>query len=70
MSANGGATFTNIKITPVNFPSVVGQDIMVAPNYMGAYDTVSVDGTGIAAGLLDSYASNTLGNPNVLANHF
>jgi len=69
-STNGGATFRNFKVTPVNFPSVVGQDIMVAPNYMGAYDTVSVDGTGVAAGLIDSYASNTFGNPNVMANHF
>ncbi len=69
-STNGGATFRNFKVTPVNFPSVVGQDIMVAPNYMGAYDTVSIDGTGAAAGLIDSYASNTFGNPNVQANHF
>ncbi len=69
-STTGGVSFRNVKITPVNFPSAVGQDVLVAPNYMGAYDSVSVDGTGAASGLLDSYASNTSGHPSVLAHHF
>lgn len=69
-STNGGKSFANIKVTPVNFPAVVGQDAMVAPDYMGEYDTVAIDGTGAAAGFVDSYASNVFGNPNVLAHHF
>ena len=69
-SNNGGKSFVNVKITPLNFPSVVGQDVMVAPDYMGAYDSVAIEGTGVAPGLIGSYASNSLGNPNVLARHF
>jgi hypothetical protein len=69
-SKNGGASWTNIKITPANFASLVGQDELVAPDYMSDYNTVASDGLGQSAGLIDSYSSNAAGNPNVMTNRF
>jgi len=69
-SVNGGGKWTNTKITSVSFPSLVGQDVLVAPDYMGDYDTVAADSLGKTAGFIDSYSSNAGGNPNVMTNHF
>jgi len=69
-STNGGGTWRNTKITPTNFPSLVGQDVLVAPDYMGDYDTLVADSTGQSSGFLDSYSNNGGGNPNVMTNRF
>lgn len=69
-STNGGGSWTNTKITPVNFSSLIGQDVLVAPDYMGDYDSVAADSSGQASGFIDSYSSNAAGNPNVMTNHF
>lgn len=69
-SANDGKSWTNTKITPANFSSLIGQDVLVAPDYMGEYDTVVADFTGKSAGFIDSYSSNAAGNPNVMTNRF
>ena len=69
-STNNGKSWTNTKITPTNFSALVGQDVLVAPDYMGDYDTVAVDSIGQSGGFIDSYSSNTAGNPNVMTNHF
>ena len=69
-STNGGGTWTNIKITAANFSSLIGQDVLVAPDYMGDYDSITADSSGESTGFLDSYSSNAAGNPNVMTNHF
>jgi hypothetical protein len=69
-STNGGGSWRNTKITPVNFSSLIGQDVLVAPDYMGDYDSVAADSSGLASGFIDSYSSNAAGNPNVMTNHF
>ena len=69
-STNGGTSWSNTKITPVNFSSLVGQDVLVAPDYAGDYDTVAIDSTGESSGFIDSYSSNAAGNPNVLTNRY
>jgi len=69
-STNGGASWKSKLYTKTNFPSTVGQDVLVAPDYFGDYDTVSADGTNVAAGFLDSFATSVAGNPNVSTNRF
>jgi len=69
-SANGGALWTNSKITPANFPSLVGQDVLVASDYMGEYDSVASDSLAESAGFVDSYASNAGGHPSVMTNRY
>lgn len=65
-SANGGTTWVNRKLTAASFPTEVGQDLFVAPDYMGDFDTVATDSTGAHAGFLDAFANNGAGNPNVM----
>ena len=65
-STDGGSTWTNRKITSTTFPTEVGQDMLVAPDYMGDFDTVATDATGQKAGFIDSYASNATGHPSVM----
>jgi hypothetical protein len=69
-SNNAGASWSNTKVTPASFPSVVGQDVFVASDYMGDYDAVAVDATGANSGLIDSFATNAGGNPGVTTNKF
>jgi hypothetical protein len=68
-SSNVGATWANLRVPSPAFPSAVGQDLLVAPDYMGIYDSVATDGTGQSAGFMDSYASNSLGHPAVMIDH-
>jgi hypothetical protein len=65
-SRNGGSSWTNRRVTASNFPIEVGQDLLVAPDYMGDFDTVATDSTNQAKGFIDSYADNSAGNPNVM----
>ncbi|MDE3231479.1 MAG: hypothetical protein KGO05_16495 [Chloroflexota bacterium] len=58
------------RMTPASFPSVVGQDVFVASDYMGDYDAIAVDATGANSGLIDSFATNAGGNPGVTTNKF
>ena len=69
-STNHGGSWTNTKITVTNFSSLIGQDVLVGPDYMGDYDTVAADASGLASGFIASYSSNAAGNPNVMTNHF
>jgi hypothetical protein len=48
-----------------HFPVVVGQDILMAPDYMGDYDTLVSDSLGRHSGFLGGSASNTAGHPIV-----
>jgi hypothetical protein len=65
-SRDSGATWTNRRITATSFPTEVGQDLLVAPDYMGDFDTVATDSTNQEAGFLDAYANNAAGNPNIM----
>jgi len=69
-SANGGASFTNTRITTKSFLSVVSQDLVIAPNYMGDYDTLSSDGLNSVNGFRGAFANNIAGAPNAQANKF
>lgn len=69
-STNGGTSFTNTAITLRNFPSLVSQDLLVAPDYMGDYDTLASEATNLTTGFLGGYANNAGGSPSVTTNRF
>jgi len=64
-SSQGGNNWTNSRITVMQFPTVVGQDVLVAPDYMGDYDTLSSDALDHHPGFVGGWASNLTGNPVV-----
>jgi len=66
-SSYSGRNWTNSRITFSQFPTVVGQDVLMAPDYMGDYDTLSSDALDRHAGFVGGYASNLTGNPVVKA---
>jgi hypothetical protein len=43
----------------------VSQDVLVAPDYMGDYDTLASDALDSNAGFVGGFASNLTGNPVV-----
>jgi hypothetical protein len=47
------------------FPAIVGQDVLMAPDYMGDSDTLASDTLNLHAGFVGGYASNATGNPTV-----
>jgi hypothetical protein len=49
----------------MSFPGIVGQDILMAPDCMGDYDTLATDNLGFHAGFVGGYASNLSGHPLV-----
>jgi hypothetical protein len=69
-STNGGSSWASKLYTKTNFPSVVGQDVLVAADYFGDYDTVAIDKTNAASGFVDSFATSIGGHPNVNSNRF
>lgn len=69
-SSTGGASFTNTRITPKSFPSLVSQDVLIAPNYMGDYDTLTSDTLNSVAGFRGAFANNVSGSPNVQSNKY
>lgn len=70
LSTNGGVSWTNNRVSSSKFPPLVGQDTLVAPDYMGEYDAVTTDGLGQRAGLIAPYASNATGHPLVTFKKF
>ncbi len=70
-STNGGASFgTNTRITGKSFLSVVGQDPLLVPTYMGDYDTLASDTLNLTNGFRGGFADNITGAPNVQENKF
>lgn len=61
-SFNGGV-WTNTRITWSAFPTIVGQDVLLAPDYMGDYDTLASDTLNHHSGFVGGFASNKAGNP-------
>jgi hypothetical protein len=62
-----GKNWSNNRITFMQFPTVVGQDVLLAPDYMGDYDTLASDGLDRHAGFVGGFATNLTGNPIVKA---
>jgi hypothetical protein len=62
-SSHNGQSWFNSRITPMSFPTIVGQDVLMAPDYMGDYDTLATDGLDFHAGFVGGYASNLSGHP-------
>ncbi len=69
-SSTDGVKWTNAKITPKNYPSVVNQDLLIASDYQGDYDQLTSDATNAKAGFLGGFVNTQLGNQNVLVNRF
>lgn len=70
-STNGGASWTNTKLTPLNYASVVNQDLLIANNYMGDYDQITAQATGgITSGFLGAFVNTHRGNQNVIGRQF
>jgi hypothetical protein len=67
-STNGGVNWRNARVTASNYPSTVGQDVLVARDYKGDYDGLASDSLDQSTGFVGSYASNAAGNPNVMTN--
>lgn len=64
-SSHNGKSWVNSRITLMQFPTIVGQDVLMAPDYMGDYDTLASDTLDFHAGFVGGYASNLTGNPVV-----
>lgn len=69
-STSGGAKWTNTKITPKNYASVVGQDFQIVSTYQGDYDELTTDATNTKAGFLGGFVNTQAGNQNVQVNKF
>lgn len=54
-SFDAGVTFSNIRITPVNFPPIHGADDEVNPSYFGDYDMVASDGLKSTRGFIGAF---------------
>jgi hypothetical protein len=54
-SFDAGITFTNERITPVNFPPIHGADDLVNPSYFGDYDTVASDALKTTRGFIGAF---------------
>ena len=54
-SMNGGANFTNFRVTPASFLPIHGADDLVNATYMGDYDTVASDSLLLAKGFIGAY---------------
>jgi hypothetical protein len=66
-SSHAGGIWSNTRITWSHFPTIVGQDVLVAPDYKGDYDTLASDTLNRHSGFVGGYASNLSGSPVVKA---
>lgn len=55
----------NNRITKDSFPVIVGQDILLSPDYMGDYDTLATDFDNAHSGFVGGFATNHPGRPRV-----
>lgn len=62
--------WVNRRITAESFPVVVGEDILVAPDYMGDYDTLASDFTEYWPGFIGGFAANPKNRPKVQLNTY
>ena len=64
-SSHNGRIWSNSRISLMSFPAIVGQDVLLAADYMGDYDTLTSDALNLHAGFVGGYASNLSGHPLV-----
>ncbi len=69
-STNGGATWSNTKITASSYSSVVNQDLLMPHDYMGDYDQLTSEATNSRSGFLGGFVNTQTGNQNVQVNKF
>jgi hypothetical protein len=66
-STDGGATWTNTRLTRTSFAPVTGwEDVVVNPLYMGDYIAAVADVLGLHGGVIVTWGDNSLGDANVL----
>jgi hypothetical protein len=61
-SSSDGITWNNVRITYYPFPPIVGQDLLLAPDYMGDYDTLTSDALNHHTGFVGGFGCNLSGN--------
>jgi hypothetical protein len=64
-STDGGGTWQEKRVNRRAFPSVVAQDLLVDPFYMGDYLGLSADGSGNGGGFIAAWGDNSRGHPGV-----
>jgi len=64
-SSDGGHTWQEEKVNRRDFPSVVAQDLLVDPLYMGDYLGLSADRSGDSEGFIAAWGDNSRGHPRV-----
>ncbi|HVB80980.1 MAG TPA: sialidase family protein [Candidatus Binataceae bacterium] len=64
-SSHGGGSWYNTRITLMQFPTAVAQDVLLATDYMGDYDTLASDALDRHAGFVGGFATNITGKPVV-----
>jgi len=70
-SVDGGATWRNTRATRANFaPVTAWQDALLNPVYMGDYNAVAADATGLFPGVIVAWGDNALGDANVVQRRF
>ena len=70
-STTNGAFWTNTQVQVPPFAPVHGIDMLIAPDYMGDYDGLTSDFTGVTAGFIGAFQfMGSTANPDVLAVKF
>jgi hypothetical protein len=65
LSTDQGRSFKDVRETPSSWSPGHFDDVLINPAYMGDYDAVSVDATGVNAGFFSTFQIQTNTNPDV-----
>ncbi len=65
LSTDQGRSFKDVRETPFSWSPGHLEDVFLNPVYMGDYDAVSVDATGVNAGFFSTFQIQTNTNPDV-----
>jgi hypothetical protein len=65
ISTDQGRSFKDVRETPTSWSPGHFDDVLINPVYMGDYDAVSVDATGVNAGFFSTFQIQTNTNPDV-----
>lgn len=69
-STNGVSWSTPGQMDSTSWPALKGQDSLASTDYMGDYDTTTIDATGTSASFFGSFSDNSAGSPDVKAKKF
>ena len=70
VSTNAGSRWSETPVATDGWPSVVGQDLLIDPTYMGDYDSLASDFLNKSGGFIGAFGENSQGEPNVRAKKF